>query len=163
LGSQYDQYPNRCWSVSESIWLPDPDNSQNSVRRFIFPLLQPLIAPDEPFLENPRSTRKSAIELAFEFQRLLDEGEVNNRAEIAARYGISRARVTQLLNLLRLPQSVLSLLLELGRKAGARFTERQLRPILRLPESAQIATLQQLQEHNREGWRLRTPILLSGG
>ncbi|MBN1608491.1 MAG: hypothetical protein JW940_17800, partial [Polyangiaceae bacterium] len=40
---------------------------------------------------------------AVEFQGLLDAGRVENRAELARRYGITRARVTQTLNLLNLP------------------------------------------------------------
>jgi hypothetical protein len=76
---------------------------------------------------------------------------VNNQAEIADRYGISRARVTQVLNLLKLPQSVLGLLLQSGREDGSHCTERQLRPVLRLPEAAQIAAPKRLQERNREG------------
>ena len=95
--------------------------------------------------------QKSAIERAFEFRRLLDGGAVNSQAELAERYGISRARVTQLLNLLKLPAAVLSLLLESGREAGSHCTEVQLRPILRLPESAQIGALKQLQERSGEG------------
>jgi hypothetical protein len=55
------------------------------------------------------------------------------------------------LNLLKLPQPVLGLLLEAGREDGSHCTERQLRPILRLPESAQIAALQRLQERGSEG------------
>ena len=76
---------------------------------------------------------------------------VNSQAEIARRFGISRARVTQLLNVLRLPQSVLGLLLESGREDGSHCTERQLRPILRLPEADQLAALKQLQERSGEG------------
>jgi hypothetical protein len=132
-------------------WLPKPDNGQNSVRRFVFWLLRPLIAPQRAIPSPSARSRKSAIERALEFQRLLDDRVVNNRAGIAERHGISRARVTQVLNLLKLPQSVLGLLLQSGREDGSHCTERQLRPILRLPAWAQIAALQQLQEQIREG------------
>ena len=99
------------------------------LRRFAFSLLQPLIATQRPFPRKPKTPVRSAIDLAFEFQRLLDERLVNNRAAIAERYGISRARVTQLLNLLRLPRAVLSLLADSG---SATWGERQLRGILAL-------------------------------
>ena len=83
--------------------------------------------------------QKSAIERAFEFRRLLDGGAVNSQAEIARRFGISRARVTQLLNLLKLPVDVLSLLAESG---DSRWSERQLRGTLALPsQEDQIAAL----------------------
>lgn len=79
-------------------------------------------------------------EQAVEFRRLLNEGLVNNRAEIAERYGISRARVTQVLNVLRLSQPALDFLLKITNRLD--FTERQLRPILNLKtEAAQLAAL----------------------
>jgi hypothetical protein len=43
------------------------------------------------------------LDRAEAFQDLLDRGVVNNRAELARRHGISRARVTQVMALLRLP------------------------------------------------------------
>jgi hypothetical protein len=73
---------------------------------------------------------------------------VNSRTELVTRFNLSQARVTQLLNILKLPQAVLGVLLELS-GCGTHCTERQLRPILRLPESAQIAAVQQLQEQSR--------------
>ena len=87
----------------------------------------------------------------MEFQRLLDEGVVKGRAELASRFSVSRARVTQVLNILRLSRPALSLVLESSRKDGFQYTERQLRPILQLPESAQLGALQLLQEQNRKG------------
>jgi len=90
------------------------------LRRFSFSLLQPLIAHQRAYPPKPRTAVRGAINLAFEFQRLLDERVVSNRAAIAERYGISRARVTQLLNLLRLPSAVLSLLADSG---GATWSE----------------------------------------
>jgi hypothetical protein len=109
------------------------------LRRFAFSLLQPLIATQRPFLRKPKTTVRSAIDLAFEFQHLLDERLVNNRAAIAERYGISRARVTQLLNVLRLPAAVLSVLADSG---GAVWSERQLRDVLHLSsEDDQLAAV----------------------
>ena len=139
------------WSGGPFPALPDPGHSENSVRRFVFALLQPLIAPQRAFPPEPKRSQKSAIERALEFQRLLDDRVVNSRAETAEHYGISRARVTQVPNILRLPQCVLGPLLRLGREDGSHYTERQLRPVLGLPESVEIAALQQLQEQIREG------------
>jgi hypothetical protein len=48
---------------------------------------------------------------AIEWRRQLDAGEAPNQAAIARREGISRARVTQILGLLRLPSEVRSRLL----------------------------------------------------
>lgn len=44
--------------------------------------------------------------MAYEFQELLEAEVVNNRAEIARRCGLSRARVTQVMKLLKLPSQV---------------------------------------------------------
>ena len=51
--------------------------------------------------ENPEP-KPHPLLLADDFQRLIDAGVVNSRAEIARRYGISRARVTQIVSLLKL-------------------------------------------------------------
>ena len=86
------------------------------------------------------------------FQRLLDGGLVNSRAQIARRYSVSRARATQVLNIVRLPRPAIDVLVELRRQSGSHCTERQLRPILRLPtEEAQLAAVQGLRERVSEG------------
>ena len=67
---------------------------------------------------------------ALEWQGLLESGEVRNQAEIARREGITRARVTQVMAMLRLApeiqQQVLSLP-DMARRPA--ITERALRPI----------------------------------
>jgi hypothetical protein len=44
-----------------------------------------------------RARRGSTEALAERWQRMLDDGEVTSRAELARREGVSRARVTQAL------------------------------------------------------------------
>ena len=128
-----------------TAWLPAPDNGQNPVRRFAFPLLQPLAAHQRPFEQESKPCPKTAIELALEFQRLLTEGVVNNRAEIARQYGLSRARVTQVLNLLRLPPQALDALKGQARLDGVSHSERRLRYILALPsQEAQLVAVREL-------------------
>jgi len=62
----------------------------------------------------------------------LDRGEVASRADLARRLGISRARVTQVLGLLRLSPEVVRRLRALGDPLeGLVLAERQLRPIVR--------------------------------
>ena len=86
------------------------------------------------------------MDVALEFQRLLDEGVVNNRAEIARRYGVSRARVTQVLNVLRLSRPALDLFFEMSSQVRASCTERRLRRTLSLStEAEQIAALRDTQ------------------
>ena len=51
-----------------------------------------------------------------------------NRADLAGKLGLSRARVTQMLNLLKLPDSLISEIEEMGDNWSRQIvTERQLR------------------------------------
>jgi hypothetical protein len=83
---------------------------------------------------------------AIEWQRLLESGEASSQAEIANREDISRARVTQVIGMLRLApeiqQHILSLPDMIRRTA---ITERALRPIAQMEQSeAQLEAFQQL-------------------
>ena len=87
--------------------------------------------------KTPRTPR--VIELlrkALEWQALLQSGQVHNQAEIARREGITRARVTQVMSLLRLPpeiqQHILTMPDAVHRPA---ITERALRPIAQIPQT----------------------------
>ncbi len=69
---------------------------------------------------------------AIEWRRELDAGEVPSQAAIARREGITRARVTQILGLLRLPPEVRSRILTMQdcpRRSG--MSEHALRPMVR--------------------------------
>ena len=84
--------------------------------------------------KDPQTPRVVELLLkAIEWQALLESGEASNQADIARREGITRARVTQVLGLLRLApniqEHVLSLPDMVRRPA---ITERALRPIAQL-------------------------------
>ncbi len=68
--------------------------------------------------------------LPYESQSLLDTGVVNSRADIARLRGISRARVTQLMNVPRLPKSVRACLTALTEHQQTLYTERRPREIM---------------------------------
>jgi hypothetical protein len=73
------------------------------------------------------------LRTAQEWRRQLDAGDVTNQAEIARREGITRARVTQVMSLLRLVPEIQELVLsmpDLARRPTV--TERSLRPIAQL-------------------------------
>ncbi len=78
----------------------------------------------------PRVTRLMA--LAVQFECLLREGVVRNQAELAARAGVSRARVTQIMNFRLLAPDIQEAILALPRieKGRDRLCERDLRPIM---------------------------------
>jgi len=87
--------------------------------------------PKEP--KTPRVVE--LLRKALEWQALLASGEASNQAAIARREGITRARVTQVMGLLRLApeiqQHILSLPDMVHRPA---VTERALRPIAQNPD-----------------------------
>ena len=79
------------------------------------------------------------LRLAREFRRRLDDGEVRNQAELGMREGITRGRVTQVLNLLRLHPAIRAYVNSLA--AGSRalnVTERMLRPLGGMREQQQL-------------------------
>jgi hypothetical protein len=71
--------------------------------------------------------------MAFEFQRLNSTGEVRNRADLARRFDLSRAPVTQILSILKLPIPIVDYLSSLFHEERAQYNERELRRILALP------------------------------
>ena len=84
-------------------------------------------------LEEPEGNPyRHPLFLAYEFQQLLEARAVNNRAEIARRYGLSRARVTQVMKLLKLPQTVQDYIVALSPQKQRLCSGRHLRKIVAL-------------------------------
>ena len=78
---------------------------------------------------RPKKTYRNPIYLAKEYKEMIDTSEVKNQAELARIKGISRARVTQILNLLKLDSLIIQELEKIGDPFKARIiTERMLRP-----------------------------------
>ena len=64
---------------------------------------------------------------------MIDGGQVGSRAALARRLGVSRARVTQVLNLLSLNPSVIDAIVQLGDPLVApAISERSLRQLVRM-------------------------------
>ena len=73
---------------------------------------------------------------------MIDSGQVKNQAELARKLGISRARVTQILNLLKLDSLVIHELEKFGDPLKANIiTERGLRPYVGKSSKEQIGRL----------------------
>ncbi|MBX3385998.1 MAG: hypothetical protein KF768_05455 [Phycisphaeraceae bacterium] len=87
-----------------------------------------------PLGNIPRVTRLMA--LAIRFEQLIRDGEVRDLAEIARLGHVTRARVTQIMNLLHLAPDIQEAILNLPRveKGRDQVTERDLRPISALPD-----------------------------
>jgi hypothetical protein len=72
--------------------------------------------------------KKHIIHKAFLWKKMLDEGKVGSLNEIAAKEGVTRARVTQIMNLLKLPAEMHEFLLGLDEpKEIRKYSERRLR------------------------------------
>jgi hypothetical protein len=85
---------------------------------------------------------RNPIHLAQEWQSALDSGDFSSCADLAHKLGVSRARVTQILRLLRLDPEVVKMVAGLGDPLTSRtVTERVLRPIVSLPPEEQIRTV----------------------
>ena len=130
---------------SRPAWLPGADNCRNlctplTIRRQSAP------EPAQERMGTPRRARLPHLLVrAYEFQNLLDDGVVSSPADVARRYGISRARVTQVMSLLRLSRPVQEQLLSLPEEEQARYPERRLRKVAALrTEAAQIRALKGL-------------------
>tara|TARA_R110002073_G_scaffold325401_1_gene504387 strand:+ start:1437 stop:1796 length:360 start_codon:yes stop_codon:yes gene_type:complete len=80
-----------------------------------------------------------ALALSDEFQRLLDSGTVKRRADLARRFKLSRARVTQLLDLHKLHPDILDFVRNLSGLGPRDLSVRQLRLLCPLPHEQQLS------------------------
>lgn len=88
--------------------------------------------PPAPKPEPVRRPAKVArmLALAHHLQRAIDQGLVADRAEVARKLGLTRARVTQLLDLLLLAPDIQGAVLTLAAEDGREPTcERELRAV----------------------------------
>ena len=75
---------------------------------------------------------RNPIFLARQWQKDLNEGKYSSQADLARKVGVSRARVTQVMNLLKLPGEIIEKLVNLGDPLTKPIaTEHSLRPFLR--------------------------------
>jgi hypothetical protein len=70
---------------------------------------------------------------------MIDEEEVASRADLARMLGVSRARVTQMLQLLTLSPTIIDAIVQLGDPLPhPTITERNLRPVTRMDRNQQV-------------------------
>lgn len=79
------------------------------------------------------------LDEARRYQEYLERKDVNTKAEITEIFGVSRARVTQYLNLLKLPKQVINFLEKNKENSEVRkyFTERRLRLLTWIKDTEQ--------------------------
>jgi len=98
-----------------------------------------------------RESYRHPLALPYEFQELLEAEMLHNRAEIARRYGSSRARVTQVMSLLHLPDEIQEYVIALPPWEQRLYLGRRLGEIVGLPnEVAQLAALDDLRRTAEE-------------
>ncbi len=83
---------------------------------------------------------------------MLENGLPSSQADLARKLGISRARVTQVLRLLRLNPDLLQTVASLGDPLRLPIvTERRLRPIVNLPPREQMEKVQAVLDGTKAG------------
>ena len=96
-----------------------------------------IVTPYNPSLFN-KITSKPKIEKSLKalvYKEMLEKGVVKNSAELAREEGLSRARVTQILNLTKLAPQIRNYLMTIAdRKDLKILTERRLREIAKMKD-----------------------------
>ena len=88
--------------------------------------------------DKPRRRYRNPVTVAREWQEMLEHGPYASPADLARTLGVSRARVLQVLRVLRLTPEVLKMITELGDPLPAPIiTERMLRPVVGLSSDEQ--------------------------
>ena len=99
----------------------------------------------KPEKTRPKRTYRNPVFLAREWEKMLRSGKYASQTALARKIGVSRVRVTQVLNLLRLAPEVLERIASLGDLLTSPIvTERRLRPLVNLPrveQRKQVRTL----------------------
>jgi len=90
----------------------------------------------------PIKTYRNPIYLAREYKKMIDSGKAKNQAELARIKGISRTRVTQIINLLKLDSFSIQELVKLDDPLESKIiTELMLRPYVNKSPKEQIDLL----------------------
>jgi hypothetical protein len=80
---------------------------------------------------KPVRTYRNPVILAVEWKKMLDSGEYASQTALAQKIGVSRARVNQMLRLLKLPSEIQESVIQMGELSSPRdVTERRLRKLL---------------------------------
>jgi hypothetical protein len=94
---------------------------------------------------RPKIRKPSPLDQAFKYAQVLSEPSIVSKNQVAERFGVSRARVCQVLNLLELDYSIIEYLKSIEDVDGGNYwTERRLRGIATLGDRAK-----QVAEFNR--------------
>jgi hypothetical protein len=102
----------------------------------------PVILSNTNLIKIGKRQYRNPIYLAREWRKALDEGKYASPAGLARHLKVSRARVTQILNLLKLSPEVVEMVSSLGGPLSTpTVTERRLRSLLVFTVEQQIVQL----------------------
>ncbi|MGB2987188.1 MAG: zinc ribbon domain-containing protein [Phycisphaerae bacterium] len=91
----------------------------------------------------PVASAVRTIVLAYQIEQAVRDGRARDYADVAKQLGMTRARVSQIMRLLRLPPALLEMLLLADPVYCPQLTERQLRPLVTAsPSPEQLEELQ---------------------
>jgi hypothetical protein len=127
-----------------------------AANRIVSALPEPRSRPKPP--RKPRTPGVvELLKMAIEWQRQLEAGEAKTQAVIARREGITRARVTQIMALLKLAPEIQEHILAMPDSVGRpAISERALRPIAALENSThQRARFRELPQQTEQAKTLR--------
>ena len=104
-------------------------------KRAPLPEKEALLALESKKREPRTQSLKEALQKALKWQALLDSGKVPNRSELARQEGVSPARVTQVMCLLRLAPEIMRHIQNLPQSTHhSAITGRALRPITKIED-----------------------------
>ena len=121
--------------------LGSPNGLKDRTFRAVFEM--PVVPFNHNLIKIGKRQYRNPIYLAKEWRKALDHGEYTSPAALARDLNISRARVTQLLNLLKLAPEAIEIVSSLGDLLRSPIiSERRLRPLLALNAEQQKAQLE---------------------
>jgi len=149
-GEQADRSPRN--QPRKSFWdrSGGSDSPNGSIHRTFRAVFEMPITKNHQYLTRLRRRQyHNPIHLALQWQRALTLGEYPSPAALAYYLGVSRARITQILNLLKLPPEVIKTIHALCDPISAHLiTERSLRPLLALSADQQKAHIGIMLSHS---------------
>lgn len=114
----------------------------------------PVIGLERPkrFQHNQGQLVRNPIQLALEYHKALHSGKYKTKQGLAKTLNVTRVRVVQILNLLKLDSEVIHKILSLGDpQEHSNLTERKLRPLTQVKEPMlQMGMLTQLLERGEK-------------
>lgn len=92
---------------------------------------------------RPIICKPNPITTALKYQRIYNEADYQSMEKVAQEFGVSRVRIHQMLNLLKLDQRIIDYVVDITNPRQNNFwTERRLRDIAKLPMEKQYERFQ---------------------